>query len=114
LNVRFEALALYRRNAMRRILLAGALVLTFAPAPSLAQDVTVGTRVEVPVEVDTYVTAHPRRFHRVEEEIVVGRPLPRSVEVYEIPRYTDYSYAYVNERRVIIEPRTRRIIKIIE
>jgi hypothetical protein len=36
------------------------------------------------------------------------------VESYEVPHYPDYSFADVNDRRVIIEPRTRRIIKIIE
>ena len=52
-----------------------------------------------------FVTGHPQRYEVVEEEVVVGRPLPRTVRVYEIPQHRDYSYAYVNDRRVIVEPR---------
>jgi len=29
-------------------------------------------------------------------------------------RYSEYRYAVVNDRRVIVEPRTRKIIKIID
>src|SRR5262249_49077774 len=51
---------------------------------------------------------HPRHYDTVREEIVVGRPLPRTVHVYTIPRHRDYVYAYVNERRVLVEPRPPR------
>jgi hypothetical protein len=30
------------------------------------------------------------------------------------PRSSDHSYAVVNDRRLIVEPRTRRVIKIVE
>jgi Protein of unknown function (DUF1236) len=75
---------------------------------------TVGAAVEVPGDVLGFVTGHPRHYDRVREEIVVGEPLPREVHVYEVPRHRDYVYAYVNERRVLVEPRTRRVIRIVE
>jgi hypothetical protein len=75
---------------------------------------TVGAAVELPGDVLGFVTGHPRRYDRVREEIVVGEPLPRTVHVYEIPRHRDYSYAYVNDRRVIVEPRTRRVVRVVE
>ena len=75
---------------------------------------TVGAAVEVPGDVLGFVTGHPRHYDTVREEIVVGRPLPRTVHVYTIPRHRDYVYAYVNERRVLVEPRTRRVVRIIE
>ena len=31
-----------------------------------------------------------------------------------VPNYTEYRYAVVNDRRVIVEPRTRKVIKIID
>jgi hypothetical protein len=74
----------------------------------------VGAAVELPSDVLGFVTGHPRRYERVREEVVIGRPLPRVVRIYPIPRYRDYAYAYVNERRVIVEPRTRRVIRIID
>jgi Protein of unknown function (DUF1236) len=50
----------------------------------------------------------------VQERVVVGEPLPPTVELRPVPRYTEYRYAVVNDRRVIVDPRTRRVIKIIE
>ena len=50
----------------------------------------------------------------VRERIVVGEPLPSSVELRMVPSHTEYRYAVVNDRRVIVEPRTRKIIKIID
>jgi hypothetical protein len=31
-----------------------------------------------------------------------------------VPSHAEYNYAVVNERRVIVEPRTRRVVKIID
>jgi hypothetical protein len=75
---------------------------------------TVGAAVEVPGDVIGFVTGHPRHYDTVREEVVVGRPLPPTVHVYEVPRHHDYVYAYVNERRVLVEPGTRRVIRVIE
>jgi Protein of unknown function (DUF1236) len=50
----------------------------------------------------------------VHERVVVGEPLPAEVELRPVPRYTEYRYAVVNDRRVIVDPRTRRVVKIIE
>jgi Protein of unknown function (DUF1236) len=75
---------------------------------------TVGAAVELPGDVLGFITGHPRTYDRVDEEIVVDRPLPRSVHVYEIPRHREYVYAYVNDRRVLVDARTRRIVRIVE
>jgi hypothetical protein len=45
---------------------------------------------------------------------VVGEPLPASVEVRPVPGYTDYRYAVVNNQRLIVDPRTRRVIRVID
>jgi hypothetical protein len=50
----------------------------------------------------------------VEEHVVVGEPLPPRVTLYAVPRYERYRYAVVNDERVIVDPRTRRVIRIIE
>jgi len=31
-----------------------------------------------------------------------------------VPQHTEYRYAVVNDRRVIVEPRTRRVIRILD
>ncbi|MGY3648365.1 hypothetical protein ACVWW2_003656 [Bradyrhizobium sp. LM4.3] len=50
----------------------------------------------------------------VEDRVVVGEPLPPTVVLRPVPNYTEYRYAVVNDRRVIVEPRTRRVVKIID
>jgi hypothetical protein len=45
---------------------------------------------------------------------VIGQPLPPRVHVYVIPTYRRYAYAYVNDERVIVDPRTRRVVRIVE
>jgi Protein of unknown function (DUF1236) len=44
----------------------------------------------------------------------VGEPLPPSVELRVVPNHTEYRYAVVNDRRVIVEPRTRKVIRVID
>src|SRR5690349_24425128 len=84
-------------NVMRKELIAGVVsIAALWPAMSLAQSPaeegyhegyraggpvggviggTVGAAVEFPGDVLGFVTGHPRRYQRVDEEIVVGRPL---------------------------------------
>jgi hypothetical protein len=61
------------------------------------------------------ITSIPRdRSVAVRERVVVGEPLPETVVLRPVPSHTEYNYAVVNERRVIVEPRTRRVVKIID
>jgi hypothetical protein len=48
------------------------------------------------------------------ERVVVSEPLPPTVELRTVPRYTEYRCAEVNDQRVIVDPRTRRAIRIID
>jgi hypothetical protein len=105
---------------MRHRLLVTAVVLALVPSAGFAQRVivegTIGssTVVEVPAEVRSYVIRERVPSVRIQEEIVVGGPLPSIVELRTIPDYDEYSFAIVNERRVLVEPRTRRVIRIID
>ncbi len=74
----------------------------------------VGAAVEVPNAVITSIEGVHTRSVMIEEPIVVGEPLPAAVEVRPVPGYTDYRYAVVNNQRVIVDPRTRRVIRVIE
>src|SRR6187549_174882 len=77
---------------------------------------TVGAAVGAAVEIpNAVITGLPReRSVVVQERVVVGEPLPATVELRPVPQYTEYRYAVVNDRRVIVEPRTRRVVKIID
>jgi len=74
----------------------------------------VGAGLEIPNAVITSVEGERAPSVVVRERVVVGEPLPPEVELRPVPRYTEYRYAVVNNRRVIVDPQTRRVIKIIE
>jgi hypothetical protein len=74
----------------------------------------IGTAVELPADVLGFVTGHPRPYERYEGRIVVGESLPPRVRIYVIPDHRQYAYAYVNDERIIVDPRTRRVIRIVE
>jgi hypothetical protein len=67
-----------------------------------------------PAPVVTYVEKHPVPTVAVEEEIVVGKPLPKTVKLYSIPEHKTYRYAVVNNQRVIVDPKTRTVVKIVQ
>lgn len=69
-----------------------------------------------PREVVTYVEEQPVPQTRVvvEEPIKVGATLPEAVVLERVPDYDGYAYAFVNDQRVIIEPESRRIVRIID
>jgi hypothetical protein len=74
----------------------------------------VGAAAEPPAEVRTYVMREKVPSVAVEERVVIGEPLPAKVRIHAIPSHKEYSYAVVNNRRVIVEPGTRKVIKIYE
>jgi hypothetical protein len=74
----------------------------------------VGAGLEIPNAVITSVQGERYPSVVVRERVIVGEPLPEEVELRPVPHYTQYDYAVVNDRRVIVEPRTRKVIKIIE
>ena len=74
----------------------------------------VGLGLEIPNAVITSINEDRAPSVVVRERVVVGEPLPAEVELRPVPRYTQYRYAVVNDRRVIVDPRTRTVIKIID
>jgi hypothetical protein len=74
----------------------------------------VGAGLEIPNAVITSIQGERAPSVTVRERVVVGEPLPSTVQLRPVPNYTEYRYAVVNDRRVIVEPRTRKIVKIID
>ncbi len=68
--------------------------------------------------VRTYVVAQRRPSLRVPNEVVVGEPLPPRVRLYPVPPTvglrTNYSYTIVNDQAVLVDPRTRTVVQVIE
>ncbi len=65
-----------------------------------------------------YVVRERVPSYRYSNEFVVGAVLPESgVTYYDVPaeyHVSGYRYAYVNEHPVLVDPRSRRIVQIID
>ena len=105
---------------MRKIMLATAAMLTICSAAFAQSTVIVtdpaqtGSTVVLPGEVRTYVMEQNTPSVVYDGDIVVGATLPDTVEVHTVPNIDGYGYTVVNERRVIVEPKTHRIIQVLE
>jgi len=64
-----------------------------------------------------YVVREHIPSYRYEQELRVGAILPeQGITYYDVPaeyHVTGYRYTYVNDHPVLVEPRTRRVVEII-
>lgn len=68
-----------------------------------------------PQRVVTYVEQQPlQQSVVVERPLVVGKPIPRDVVLMPVPEDTRYTYAVVNNQRVIVDPRTHTVVRIMQ
>ncbi|BCJ89797.1 hypothetical protein IZ6_05320 [Terrihabitans soli] len=94
---------------MKKLMLGAALAAATFTTPAFAQllDIQIGPRER------EYIVREGRSV-TYDGPIAVGTVLPADVEFYTVPEVTTYRYAVVNDRRVIVEPSSRRIIQIVE
>ncbi|WP_211596667.1 DUF1236 domain-containing protein [Phreatobacter stygius] len=66
----------------------------------------------------TYVTERRHPSYRYSSDVVIGGELPSAgVTYYEVPRQygeTRYRYTVVNNRTVLVDPQTRRIVQVFD
>jgi hypothetical protein len=66
----------------------------------------------------SYVVERKHPSYRYDREVSVGADLPASgVTYYEVPReygVTNYRYTVVNDRTVLVDPGTHRIVQVID
>lgn len=66
----------------------------------------------------TYVKGRNVPSYRYDREVRVGAVLPESgVTYYDVPReygVSEYRYTVVNDRTVLVDPRSHRIIEVVE
>lgn len=66
----------------------------------------------------TYVAGQRHSSYRYQNELRVGVDLPSSgITYYEVPReygVTKYRYTVVNDRTVLVDPGTHRIVEIVD
>ncbi|MFS8113470.1 DUF1236 domain-containing protein [Rhizobium jaguaris] len=75
----------------------------------------VGTAIDPPRQVVTYVREQPISDDSIviRQRVVVGQPLPETVVVRRVPDNPRFAYAVVNHERVIVEPSSRKVIRIL-
>jgi uncharacterized protein YcfJ len=76
-----------------------------------------GIAADQRTEFRTYVKEQKVPSVAYREKVVVGATLPETVTYREVPaRYgkTEYRYTVVNDQTVLVEPKTRKIVQIIE
>ncbi|MGF9758833.1 DUF1236 domain-containing protein [Microvirga sp. 0TCS3.31] len=68
--------------------------------------------------VQQYIVMQGTPSAYVQRPIAVGAPLPRTAGVYAVPAdvgvNTQYQYSVLNERTVLVDPQTRRVIQVID
>ena len=117
---------------MRNHLIVAALMAAVVtPVAALAQGYTTGvSRGAVVVDEDAGIAVEQRPAFReyvvrervpnyaIQDRVVVGTVLPETgVTYYDVPQTfgaTPYRYTVVNGETVLVEPRTRRIVQVIE
>jgi uncharacterized protein YraI len=71
-----------------------------------------GGLTSVPDPVVSYVREHRTETVYLDGEVVVGGTIPEDVELVEVPD-TEFRYVYVNEVPAVVEPDSRRIVRIV-
>ncbi|PZM16406.1 DUF1236 domain-containing protein [Rhizobium tubonense] len=77
----------------------------------------VGAAIDPPPErVVTYVQQQPLPSEEVvvRDHVVVGEPLARTIVVTPVPESPDYAYAIVNHQRVIVQPSSRKVVRVLD
>ncbi|MBP2238490.1 hypothetical protein J2Z31_005027 [Sinorhizobium kostiense] len=73
-----------------------------------------GALTPPPPEVVTYVQQQPAPPSVVvQQPVVVGKSIPETVVLTPIPESPNYAFAVVNEQRVIVEPKSRTVVQVI-
>jgi uncharacterized protein YraI len=62
-----------------------------------------------PAEVRTYIDTTPAQTVQLGGDVVVGAEVPADVTFQEVPNY-EYRYTRINDRPVLVDPGTRRIV----
>ncbi|MER9134170.1 DUF1236 domain-containing protein [Mesorhizobium sp. M0768] len=91
---------------------AAGLLLLAGVGAAAAQDVVIDPQQETVIK--EYVKKQPLASVKVPGvELNVGSTLPDSVELHEVPN-VKYRYVVVDNRTVVVDPGTRKIVKVIQ
>src|SRR3954447_15709597 len=97
---------------MQIITSAAGLLLLAGVGAAAAQDVVIQPEQETVIK--EYVKKQPLASVKLPGvELNVGTALPDTVELHEVPN-VKYSYTVIDNRTVVVDPGTRKIVKVID
>jgi Protein of unknown function (DUF1236) len=133
---RKPACIITKELTMRNTILAIAAIAAVIGAPVSAQaqsEMTTGVARGAPMVVDPdveaidvdqlpafreYIVREHVPTYTIPDRVTVGNVLPETgIAIYDVPQAfgtTPYRYTVVNGRTVLVEPRTRRIVQVVE
>ncbi|MBD3844657.1 glucose/arabinose dehydrogenase [Bosea sp. OAE752] len=99
-----------------RTLIATSLAACLVCSTAIAQTSTTTITTDQQSKVKTYVMKEKPASVKVTETVAVGAALPSSVTLHTLPADVgvQYRYAIVNDKTVLVEPTSRKIIQVIE
>lgn len=105
---------------MKHLLIAGTVAL-LAGSTAMAQDATLTIEPAHQTIIKQYVVKEHVRPETVKETVAVGTTLPEDVELQPVPsawstvpEVRSYEYFDWNGKVVFVEPKTRRVVQIVE
>lgn len=84
-----------------------------APGDELIGKVDENGAVIPPPEVITYIDRTPMDTVTYDGDVVVGATIPDDMVISQVPDY-QYSYVRINDRPMLVDPQTRRIVYVYE
>ena len=85
---------------------------------SVVVDDDIGIAVDQRPAFREYIVRERVPNYTISEQVIVGSVLPETgVTYYDVPQtfgITPYRYTVVNGQTVLVEPRTRRIVQVVE
>ena len=105
---------------MKRMMMAGATALAvMLSGQALAQSVEVEIAPEQRTRIKEYVVKERVAPVRMKERVTVGATLPADVELRTVPSDwgpwgSRYRYVYSDDQVVLVEPSSRKVIRIID
>ena len=103
----------------RGLLITTVTVSLLASAPSFAQTAVIELSPEQRTTIREYVVRERVPAATIRGEIRVGAPIPADVELVAVPEtwgpsVRRYRYVHWNDRVVLVEPSSRRVVQIID
>jgi len=92
---------------MRKFLIISAALGGLAVTPALA-DVS----VNISPEIDTWAQSYDAPAVTYEGDIAVGTEVPDTVKLVEVPGHTEYRFVNLNKKRVLVDAKTRKVVKV--